>query len=355
MRKLTFWLLVAFVSSLPWEQAVTLGPFGSVSRLLGAAAVGSGMLAVWAQRWVRPPGVLLWLALAFVGANVLSLLWTIDLDASVERVLTYGQLLAIAWLVWEFARRAGDDDVVFAAFCMGACLSLASQFSNVMRGLRAVAGSGPLEARYAATNADPNDFGFMLALTIPMAWYFFVRGGRLTRLAVMTYLPVVVAGILLTASRGAALGAVAALCVIPFTLQRDRLRSWLGLGVVAILAVGAAVTVVPATAWARVLTAVTELQGGTMSGRTIIWQAGFDVFLEHPLVGVGAGAFSSAVESMVGGKASHSVPLAILVEQGALGFLLFAVLLAACAWHIFRLPAPARAIWTAISITWLPG
>ena len=121
------------------------------------------------------------------------------------------------------------------------------------------------------------------------------------------------------------------------------------------LAVGAAVTVVPATAWARVLTAVTELQGGTMSGRTIIWQAGFDVFLEHPLVGVGAGAFSSAVESMVGGKASHSVPLAILVEQGALGFLLFAVLLAACAWHIFRLPAPARAIWTAISITWLLG
>jgi O-antigen ligase len=79
------------------------------------------------------------------------------------------------------------------------------------------------------------------------------------------------------------------------------------------------------------------------------------VFREKPLLGVGAGAFAAAVEPVVGARASHNVFLAVLVEQGIVGFLTFAALLLACAWRISHAPAQQRRFWTIIAITWLIG
>ena len=88
MRKIAFFLLVAFVFSLPSEQVLILPLIGTPSRIVGALAVGAGLLALFVQGQARRPGAQLWFTTLFVICNLLSLLWTMDVDVTVERATT---------------------------------------------------------------------------------------------------------------------------------------------------------------------------------------------------------------------------------------------------------------------------
>jgi O-antigen ligase len=69
------------------------------------------------------------------------------------------------------------------------------------------------------------------------------------------------------------------------------------------------------------------LQTGDVGSRGAIWKAGMKVFVRHELVGVGAGGFSSAVEQELGRPfAAHNAFIAVAVEQGLIGLMLFVAL-----------------------------
>lgn len=58
--------------------------------------------------------------------------------------------------------------------------------------------------------------------------------------------------------------------------------------------------------------------------RSYIWGAGFDIFLDYPLLGVGNGNFGQKISSIVGeAKTTHSLYISLLVENGVLGFFTF--------------------------------
>jgi len=93
-----------------------------------------------------------------------------------------------------------------------------------------------------------------------------------------------------------------------------------------------------------------------MSGRTDIWMAGLQTFPQRPLLGTGVGTYGKAVAEYKGGTpAAHNLALRLLVEQGFIGFTLFAGLFGACVWTIFRSPPPHRALWGVLILTWLIG
>src|SRR5256885_15586236 len=85
----------------------------------------------------------------------------------------------------------------------------------------------------------------------------------------------------------------------------------------------AATQFVPETALERLQTIRADVGAGHFGGRGAIWMAGLEVAQEHPIAGVGAGAYGAAVEpTLFFGWGAHSVPLAILVENGIVGLLL---------------------------------
>jgi O-antigen ligase len=351
VHKLTFWLLCGFVFSLPWEFVVTIELMGSVTRLLGAAAIASGVLTLVVAGRLRRPDLILFLALTFTLLNVLSLLWTIDFPASLERVNTYGQLAGLVWLIWEFARTQEEQQSLLIAYCVGAYVSVADLLRNF------VWGSGATGLRYVALGFDPNDLGLMLGIGIPIAWYLFLNRRGIIRFLGAAYLPLAVPAILLTASRAAFLASIGALLIVPLTVSLRSIRSMVITAAVLLLASGTAALIVPEYNWNRVLTAGNELSGGgTMSGRVMIWAAGRRAFQDRPVLGAGAGAFMAAVEPMIGPRnAPHNVFLAILVEQGIVGFFAFFALLAVCGWRAYRLPPLERKVWAVIGFVWLVG
>jgi O-antigen ligase len=173
----------------------------------------------------------------------------------------------------------------------------------------------------------------------------------------LVYFAVAPVATLLTGTRGAILAGVVALSIVPLTLPRRSLRFFVLMTALLIVVGGTAAVVVPERTWARVSTIRGELlEGGSMTGRAAIWEAGLTVFPNRPLLGAGAGAYGEAVEALANWRhAPHNMPLGVLVEQGIVGFSIYATLLGACAVAILRMPLPERNLWGALMLSWLVG
>jgi O-antigen ligase len=175
----------------------------------------------------------------------------------------------------------------------------------------------------------------------------------------LTYVAVAPVGILLTGSRGAFVAGIVALSIVPLTLTRISRRSLVLIPSALVVVLVMTTMFVPGYIWDRMFTISQEIAGqGTLTGRIDIWRAGWEAFLDRPVLGAGGGAFGAAVESVILERrmqASHNAFLAVLVEQGITGLAVFAALLGACAWVISRLPPPERKLWGVVMLTWFVG
>jgi O-antigen ligase len=365
VRKVTFFLICVFVFSLPFEVAVSFESLGTISRLIGLGAALLGVLTVIYEGRFRKPGVVLWLSFAFVMLTAISFLWTTDYEATLDRVPTYVQLLGLVWMLWEFARRPIDQKHLLLAYCLGAFVAIAQVIYNFTSGVHFVdafhfGGGGP---RYAVSGFDPNDCGVTLALGIPMAWHLFVNSKGAARLMIV-YVPLACIAILLTASRGALLAASCALLIVPLAVPRGKgIGRALAVSVVCVMAAAAAVTIVPESTWSRLATTGQEITQGTMDGRKGIWIGALRTFQERPLLGFGAGAFRTAVANTplpVGQRYPHNTNphnafLAVLIEQGLIGFVIFGLLVAICVARLWVMSSGDRNTAAVLMLTWFIG
>jgi O-antigen ligase len=350
VRRLSRFLVWLFIFSVPWGIVVNALPgLGSMTRLLGLVATGAGVLTAVVGGRIRKPGVIFWFAVVYTVASVLSLTWTISYPYSLERVETYIQFLGLVWLVREFAQTRREQHSFLLAFCLGAFAVAVNLFWNFLTG-----GGLQSQPRYSATDISPNYAGFALVIGFPMAWQLYVHRRETVRLMGLAYCLVAPIAVVLTASRTSLLAGFVVLSIVPVTVRRES-SSWV-LKVMLALCV-AAVTIgliVPSQTWDRILTTKQEIEEGTLGGRGRIWDAGWPVLQERPVLGVGAGAFPAAVEpALHKPTAAHNMVLCLLVEQGIVGFCLFVCLLGACVWTITRLPPNDRWVWGASIMAWL--
>ena len=123
---------------------------------------------------------------------------------------------------------------------------------------------------------------------VPIAWYLAgSTRSRLIRWAARVYLPLAIASVLLTGSRGGVIALVVALGYVAGSLTRLSL----GTKVIAMTALlGGLIAVqflVPQTGLTRMATISDELREGTLSNRTLLWRAGFELM---PVIRSGAGS-----------------------------------------------------------------
>ena len=327
MSNAAFWSLWCFVFVLPWDKFILMPVLGSIPRLVGLAASAVGVVHVLARRRVRPLSWFHLFAILFVLWAGVSAFWSIDPQATRVRFLTYIQLVVLVWLIWEIAWSPERQRALLQAYVLGVSFAAGFTIHTYLLGVPAIEGT-----RFTAFSFNVNELGMTLALGLPMAWYLSLSQPR-QRLAWIwrLYLPLGVTAILLTASRGAFVAALVALAIIPWTLGRLRLRTKVALYALSAGTLIAATQFVPETSLERLQTIRADVGAGYFGGRGAIWMAGLEVAQEHPVAGVGAGAYGAAVEpTLFFGWGAHSVPLAILVENGIVGlFLLLAAVAAA--------------------------
>jgi len=82
----------------------------------------------------------------------------------------------------------------------------------------------------------------------------------------------------------------------------------------------------------------------------------------HPVLGIGAGAYPEAVRPQLGTPGvpgaqyvAHNTFLSVLVECGAIGFAVYALMLGTVAMYVWTLPSAERALWAIMLAVWTVG
>jgi O-antigen ligase len=361
LGKLAFASLWLLVFAIPWEAAITISDFGTSARLIGMVTGGLGILAIIEKGRVRRPGPGHVIMILFVISAAVSYLWSLYPEGTLEQAFTYIQLLTMVWLIWELASRGREQVRLMQAYLLG---TLVSGIDTVYRFL---SHQESTYQRYAGAGSNANDLGLVMALSIPLSYYLLIESkGKM----VWVYrLQLILAGttILLTASRGATLATLVALAIVPLTQARLTGGQRIALLLTVSFFVCGALLFVPATSWERLSKTPGEFTQGTLTGRTIIWKAGWEIFRAHPFLGVGANAFRVMVSrvlaepirlddlTMPPAPPAHNTFLSVLVEQGVIGFTLFCALLAVLGLSLRALPPFPQRMWIVCMAVWVVG
>ncbi|HEV7364553.1 MAG TPA: O-antigen ligase family protein [Gemmatimonadales bacterium] len=334
MTNLAYAALWLFCFAVPMENVVVIPGFGTISKLMGMVALLLAALATVINARVRPLQTFHILAVLFVILAGLGVFRSIDEPRAVSKFLTYVQLVLVLWMIWELAPNFQRQRGLLLAYVCGAYVSAISTFIDYREGLHI----SKAASRFATGAFDPNDLGMTLALGIPMAWYLAVTYRQpLLRWLCRGYVPMGVLAIGLTASRGAMIAMIVALLIIPAAMTR--LSPVKMVGTILVLAVvgTVAVSYIPETTWKRWSTTKSEVETGTMNSRLNTWRVAVRVFTFKPILGYGTSGFNWAVKGQ-----SHNSYLAILIEQGVVGFILYFGMFVAVLANVLRLPPLER-------------
>ena len=351
MRRLSAVLLLVVAFAIPWENLVIFEQLGSLVRVLGLVAASIGVCAVLLDGRLRKFSPALVLAALWVLWGGLSLFWSIEADSTVDRVLTYVQLLGLMWLMWEFGADARSRSTLTQAYVFGAYVSLVGTLVGFASGAQ-------LDAkRYTTGTFNVNDLGLTFALGIPMAWYLVLtQQNRILRWINQAYVPAAVVGVLLTASRGAFVATVIATSMVVGSMSKLPLRTKLLALLLITSALIAAAFVVPQSSWQRLAQGQQSLQRWDLTGRTAIWEEGLRQFRVHPVRGMGAGAFPVTTKEETGRAwVAHNTYLGILIDEGIVGLGIFALLGVVLVLSLRRVPPLERRLCFVLTCTWAVG
>lgn len=360
LGKLAFFSLWLLVFAVPWEDAITIPGFGTSARLIGVITLVFGFMAILERGKIRKAAPGHFMMLLFVASAAVSYLWSLYPEGTLNQTVTYLQLFMLVWLIWELAPQALQQKRLMQAYVLGTYVSGSDTIYNYL------ANDQSAYQRYAGAGLDANDLGLMMALSIPVSYCLLIqeKGWK----AWVYRLQLVLAGttVLLTASRGATLACLVAVAIVPLTHARLTARKKVALLLtLAILIVGVLVFV-PATSWQRLSTVPSEFEHGTLTGRTVIWTAGWQIFREHPYIGIGSNAYRLIVSRVLRdpirlddptspAPPAHNTFLSVLVEEGVVGFTIFAALLIVLTLSLTALPPLERRLWSVCLAVWAVG
>jgi O-antigen ligase len=301
---------------------------------VGKLAIASALLSVLVQKGgVRIPTYLKWLAAFFVWVQVMARV--VGMNEWISTGLSNLLTMTIIVFVAANAFRTRGQLRVFMLFFM-ACFVVFPMRGAVLNYFNKVTVDGA-RALWINTYNNPNDLAAMSLLQISMAASLLVveRKG-LGRMYAMLHLFLMVLMILMTQSRGVFLGLIA-FGAIAFFAHRNKVKfAMQGLAALMLL-----VAVTPPSAWKRLasLAASTESieaidgEEGSASERHEIWQVAKKIIREHPMTGVGLGAYKPSHQATAWGgefnvishglRDTHSLYLNVIAETGYPGFAIY--------------------------------
>jgi O-antigen ligase len=180
---------------------------------------------------------------------------------------------------------------------------------------------------------DPNDLALSLVMIFPLSWWCFrsAASGYRRFLAFLGMLTIV-GGIMAAQSRGGLLALGAAVCVLGY---RSR-NSLTPLAATLALTAAAVLVVFPSGVFDRYASILQYQTDESAVARLAVWKAGLQMFADHPLTGVGAGAFETVygmyyIDREGAGniwRAAHSSYIEVAAELGIFGLLAWLAVLA---------------------------
>ncbi|HLF91276.1 MAG TPA: O-antigen ligase family protein [Anaerolineales bacterium] len=355
MRKYAFWLSLVLIFMMPWEGVFRLPGLGTATKLAGFGVAAFWLATVVITNQIRKPTPFHMMVGLFVLWNALSVFWSGNINRTVSQLTTWAQLLLLVFILWDLYTTKTALLAGLQAYVLGAYVAVGSAIANYSAGNSFYTNY----ERFSAGDTNPDGFGFLVALGIPVAWY--LAGSRLKtqwsallKFVNYAYIPAALFGLSLSGTRTALIAT--AVSMVFGLASLTRIRPWIRVVFILPFLILAILLMLPHVqtlkSFERFGTISTELAEGDLNERLILWGDGYSSFLEHPLLGVGSNMYRK-VNSL--GKVAHNSYLSVLVEVGLVGFALFGIILTMAVIQAWRHRRWDAAFWLTILLVWAIG
>jgi O-antigen ligase len=343
-------LLPAFAAFVPYGSSIAIpglpSRYGSISSLLGIALIAALATKLVSGRWAPPaPPAAVPVWLLFLGVTGMTVFWSL---APSETIQYFVSLVGIVGLYIVLQLSPIDRECLRrteAALVVGGLAATAYGIFQLATGTLPTDEAGT--ARFGEDLIDPNHTAAALTLPLAVVVGRLVSGPRRsTRVFSAVAVAMLMAAILLSASRGGVLAGIIVFLTVAAAGHRKA----------ATLAVGAiAAIVLTATFALSTFTLDNRLTSGDPTGRSDIWRVGAHACASYCVIGSGWGTFGlvyaetlphvPAAEVSGRGQefyAPHNNWLQAMVETGFVGAGLMTLGLLLSAKEALSLPRAVR-------------
>lgn len=330
-------LVLAILTYSPLAFGVT-----RLQEFLVVQALTFGVLLLWLARvWLTPrPKFLLpplsWAVLAFGGYAV-----SRYLTCDVEYVGRQELLRIIVYLVLFFAvqnhlhRQESTQIIGFTLFGLAVFISFYAVY-QFLTGSDLVwhVNSGYL-GRGSGTYICPNHLAGFLEMLLPLAIAYALvgRGKALTKILISYSALAMVAGVVVTASRGSWVAVGLALSVLAILLFTQRPFRWHALILLSFLVIGAAVALKKTDYFKKRIDMAFVAGKVDLQTRAVLWDSAIRMWRDHTWFGVGPGHYDLRFRAYRPGSVqlqperAHNEYLNILADWGVVGATIIAIAL----------------------------
>jgi O-antigen ligase len=259
-------------------------------------------------------------------------------------------------MLWDLYTTRTAIEAGLQAYVLGLTVPIVSTIASFIASTNT---EYALYGRYSAPGNNANTTGILLAIGLPLAWYLAASAGesktaQALRLVNYAYIPAITFTIILTGTRFALIMSLPAFLFGLGTLKGLKTVSRILIFVLLLAAVFALGPIIPEAIFARLGTIDDEIQGGDLNDRTELWKTGLDLWLEHPILGLGSAGYNTSVETIYGRPRSvHNSFIAVLAELGIIGLGLFGIVLVTAVSLAWRHQRTLDAwFWLTVLATW---
>ncbi len=334
-------------------------------QIMVGLTLGAWVLGGLARReFVIPRSPLLISLSLFVGWAAITMLWAPDLSFGLPEVIKWIEIVLVMLLAVDVAQRRGMTWILTGVFATTTVQALIGIYEARIRGV------GPLGFQLSAgvyraygTFEQPNPFagfvGMVLPIAITITVYYVIQAGSLLvtryllrfthhvlRFALYAFITILLAaGLYLSFSRGAWLGAAAAIGAVIVLAPK---RLWIGLALAVVALAGllslSSAGLLPSAISERLADAGTlfdirDVRGVPINDanyalieRQAHWQAAINMLADHPWTGVGFSNYQPVYDQsrllnwpMPLGHA-HNIYLNVAAETGLIGLAFYLLL-----------------------------
>jgi|WetSurMetagenome_2_1015567.scaffolds.fasta_scaffold91548_2 O-antigen ligase len=354
MRKVAYISLLVLIFTIPWEDAFTIGAFGSVTRIIGLLTAIIWLGCVLVSGKIRKPNWFHFLVFLFILWNIASVFWSVSLNESQRQIQTYLQLGLVVYILWDLITTSKKLEIAMQTYVFGAYVTIFSTILNYITGRQIADYSG---GRYSGAGVNAVDLSLTLALGLPLAWHLAIsldntKNNQIIKLINYFFVPAALFAIILTGSRSAIFEAIPAFVYILVTLSKIKPVNRL---LIFIFMVGSLLIIqpyIPQSVLDRLSTTGSSIASGDLGRRVYLWRNSLSIFQTKPIFGIGSGALLSPTQL---GSVAHNTFLSILTELGLLGFATFMIMLVIVSINVLVQMKSKAQLWLSILSIWAIG
>lgn len=336
ITRMALYITLLFIFLLPWGD----GLWDGLPRVAATLAISLSAVSFFIRGTHRNYTFFHFFIVLYIAWQIISLMWTSDVNWGTEVAITSFQLILLSFLFTLVIDNKSKVIAAYQAYVVGNIAGSAIIIYNYLNGIES-----PYYGRFGIKNIETDELSIFLALSIPMAAYLTTKyNNKILKIMNLAAIPIVFYSIFLTGTRTGSIVGLIGILYWLFTHRKSSFAIKASIAFVMIASIMVIFSFAPKASVDRIFSAGKSLTTGTLNHRSVIWAGSINQWEESPIIGPGLGSLGvSLSREYVNYRYAHNTFIHILAENGLIGIFFYLAILLTILYYIFHTPMDERA------------